>query len=93
MHPRQRAAQSVRIGWHQDEMYVVRHQAPGPHLDLGVATIFGEQVAIQHVIAVAEEGPRAAIATLGDMVRITGDDDAGETGHAASCSPSRAKSI
>ncbi len=30
---RKRAAQPIRIGWHKDEVHVVRHQAPGPHLD------------------------------------------------------------
>ena len=62
---------------------MVRHQAPAPHRDVSGAAILGEQVAIEHVITVAEEGSRAAIATLGDMVRMTGDDDTGETGHAA----------
>ena len=83
MHARQRAAQPVGIGRHQDEMHMVRHQAPGPHLDLGGAAIFGKQVAIQRIVAVVEKGARAAIAALGDMVRMTGNDDAGETGHAA----------
>ena len=83
MHTRQRAAQPVGIGRHQDEVHVVRHQAPGPHLDAGSAAIFGEQVAIKRIVAVAEEGPRAAVAALRDVVRVTGDDDAGETGHAA----------
>jgi len=45
--------------------------------------MFGEQVAIQGIVGVGEEGPRATVAALGDMVRMTGDDDAGETGHAA----------
>ena len=79
MHPRERAAQAVRIGRHEDEMHVVRHQAPGPHLDLRRSAMFGEQVAIKRIVAVAEEGPRA----LGDMVRMIGDDDTGEASHAA----------
>jgi len=44
----------------------------------------GEQVAIERVIVVAEERSRAAIATLGDVVRVTGDDDTGEAGHVRS---------
>jgi len=64
-------------------MHVVRHQAPGPHLDLGSVAIFGEQVAIQCIVGIAEESPRTAIATLGDVVRVTGDDDTGEAGHTA----------
>jgi RHS repeat-associated protein len=81
MHPRQRPAQPVGIGRHQDQVHVVRHQAPGPHLDLGGAAIFSEQVAIKRVVEIAEEGARAAIAALGDMVRMTGNDDTGEAGH------------
>ena len=42
----------------------------------------GEQFVIECVIVVAEERPRAAVATLGDVVRMTGDDDAGKAGHA-----------
>jgi uncharacterized protein with ACT and thioredoxin-like domain len=64
-------------------MNVVRHQAPGPHLDTGRTAMGGEQVAIERIVIVAEEGLRAAVATLGDMMRMTGDDDTGETGHAA----------
>ena len=30
----------------------------------------------------AKEGTRAAVAALGDMVRMIGDDDTGEAGHA-----------
>ena len=64
-------------------MHVVRHQAPGPHLDPGRAAILGEQVAVERIVVVAEERARAAVATLGDMVRQTGKYDAGEASHAA----------
>jgi hypothetical protein len=53
---------------------------PGPHLNLRSAAIVGEQVAIRRKIAVAEEGSGAAIATLGEVMRVTGNYD---TGHAA----------
>jgi hypothetical protein len=62
---------------------VVRHQAPGPYLDPGRGAIGGEQVAIKRIVGLAEEGPRAAVAALGDMVRMTGDDDTSEASHAA----------
>jgi hypothetical protein len=65
-------------------VHVVRHQAPGPHFDVGGAAVLGEQVSIKRVVGIAKEGARAAIAALGDMVRMTRDDDTGETGHAAS---------
>ena len=41
-----------------------------------------EQIAVERVVGVAEEGARAAVAALGDVVRQAGNDDAGETGHA-----------
>ena len=62
---------------------MVRHQAPGPYLDAGGAAVFREKVAIERVVAVAEEGTRTAIAALSDMVRMIGNDDTGEAGHAA----------
>ena len=81
MHGRQRLAQAVGVGRHQNEMHVIGHQAPRPYLHLRGAAVLGEQIAIKRVIGVAEEGARAAVAALGDMVRIAGDDDAGETCH------------
>ena len=45
--------------------------------------MLGQQIAIERVVVVAEEGARAAVAALGDVVRMTGNDDAGETGHGA----------
>jgi hypothetical protein len=44
-----------------------------------------QQVAIERIVVVAEEGPRPPIATLGDMARVTGNDDTAKAGHAASC--------
>ena len=65
-------------------MHVVRHQAPGPHRDVGGAAVLGEQVAIERIVGVGEESARTAVAALGDVVRVAGDDDTGETGHASS---------
>jgi hypothetical protein len=59
---------------------MVGHQAPAPHFDIG-ATMLGEQVAVERTVSVGEEGARAAIAALNDMVRVPGNDDAGEAGH------------
>jgi hypothetical protein len=55
MHTRKRAAQPVRIGRHQDEVHVVRHQAPGPHFDRVRAAVCDEQVAIKRIVGVVEE--------------------------------------
>ena len=83
MHPRKCAAQPVRIGRHQDEVHVVRHQAPGPYFDPGSTAIRREQLAVKRIVVITEKGALAAIATLGDMVRMTGDDNTGKTGHAS----------
>ena len=93
MHARQRAAQPIRIGRHQDEVHVVRHQTPSPHLDPGGTAIVGEQVAIKRIVGIAKERARSAVATLGDMVRMIGYDDTGEAGHAVRCLQKRDKSI
>jgi hypothetical protein len=42
---------------------------------------------------IAEISLRAAIAALGDMVRMIGDDDTGETGHRIRCLQRRDGSI
>jgi hypothetical protein len=47
MHARKRAAKPVETGRHENEMYVVRHQAPDTHLDLGRAAMHGQQIAIE----------------------------------------------
>src|SRR4051794_30783969 len=93
MHSRQRAAQSVSIGRNEDQVHMVRHQASGPHRDIGGAAMLGEQVAIERIVVVAEEGPRATVAALGDVVRVAGNDDTGEASHAAVCLPARGKSF
>jgi hypothetical protein len=81
VHRRERAAQAVVVMRHQDEMHVVRHQAPGPHGDVSGAAMLGQQVAVERVVRIGKEGAGAAVAALGDVVRMTGDDDAGEAGH------------
>ena len=82
MHRRQRPAQAVGVGRHQNQMHMIGHQAPRPHLHAGRAAVLPEQIAVERVIGVAEERARAAVAALGDVVRVTGNDDAGEAGHA-----------
>lgn len=55
------------------------YQAPGPNRHSHRPAIFRKQVAIERIVAVFEEGARATVAALDDVVRVTGDDDAGET--------------
>ena len=83
MHGGERPAQPVGVGRHQDEMHMVGHQTPRPHVDIGLAAVLRQEIAVERIIAVAAKGARAAVAALGDMVRNAGDDDAGEAGHPA----------
>lgn len=83
VHPRQRAAQSVRIRRHQDQMNVVRHQTPRPDLHVGRAAGRRQQVAILRIVVIAEERSRPSISTLRHMVRQAGNYHTGDTGHAA----------
>jgi hypothetical protein len=60
------------------------HQAPGAHTPPPLAARqWAASLAIKRIVQVAEEGTRAAIAALRDMVRMSGNDDTGEAGHAA----------
>jgi hypothetical protein len=47
-------------------MHMVRYQAQGPYFDPGLAAMAGEQIAMQRIVSVAEEGARAAVAALDD---------------------------
>ena len=58
-------------------MYVVRHQHQAHTPTPGRAEMLGQRIATKRRVGIAEEGARVAVAALGDMVRMTGDDDAG----------------
>jgi hypothetical protein len=45
------------------------------------ATAFGYQIAIGAKVVIDEESPQPPVATLGDVVRNTGSEGAGESGH------------
>jgi len=79
MHRRQRPAQPVRIRRYEDQVNVVRHQAPRPELNPGSAAGRREQIAIEPVVVVAEKRPRPAVAALRHVVRQSGNDNAGKT--------------
>ena len=49
--------------------------------------MFGEQVAVQRIVGIAEEGLLAAVAALGHVMWVTGKDGAGESGHGTSLPP------
>ena len=66
-------AQPIRIGRRQDDMDMVGHQAIGPDLRIRLAGRFAEQVTIQRVVRILEEGLAAPIAALRHVVRDTGE--------------------
>jgi hypothetical protein len=51
---------------------MVGHEAIGPHRDAGLGGTFGEQVAVERIVAVLEEDLLPPIATLRDMVGMWG---------------------
>src|SRR5882757_8058518 len=93
MHGRERAAQAVGIGRHENEMHVVGHQAPGPHFDVRGPATLRQEIAIERIVLGAEKDARPSIAALRDVVRVGRNDDAGKASHAAWCDPPALMSI
>lgn len=93
VHRRQRPSQPIRIGRHEDQVDMVRHQAPRSDVHAGGAAGRREQVAIERVVVIAEESSRPAVATLGDVVRMTWNNDTGEASHAPGCAADNEMSI
>ncbi len=73
--------QPIGRGWAEDQVHVVGHQAIGPHLDLRLAHLLGQHVAIDVVVAVFEEDRLTPIAPLRHMMRRSRGDDARKAGH------------
>jgi cytolysin-activating lysine-acyltransferase len=63
-------------------MHVVRHQAVSDDLHIGGPACASQQAAIQRVITIVEESCLATIATLGDVVWHSRNDNSRFTGHA-----------
>ena len=75
-------AQGVRRGRDQDQVHVVGHEDPGPDLDAGRRGVLGQEVAIELIVLLAEEGLSASIATLGHMMGKAGEHGASEASRA-----------
>jgi hypothetical protein len=60
---------------------VIVHQAPGEAFHPRRRAALPQQIEIEAPIRVREEDRLTAIAALRDMVRGTGNDDAGKAGH------------
>ena len=91
MSARQREREPDGVARNQDQMDVVGHQAIGPDLDPEFAAGFGEPIAIERVVLVAEKDALAPIAALSDVVGNAGQDDASDAGHGGQ--PSRSRSF
>jgi hypothetical protein len=81
VHRRQRPPQPIGVGRDQDQVHMVRHQAPCPHLDLSRAARRAKQITVQRIVVVMEKRPPPTVAALSDMVRHTRNDDARKSGH------------
>ena len=68
----QRPAQPVGIGWYEDQMHMIGHEHVRPDLDASRTAMRTEQLAIEGIIAVFEEGLSAAVAALRDMMGKAG---------------------
>jgi hypothetical protein len=62
-------------------VYVIGHQAIGPHRNAGFSCLLGQQVEIDFVVAVLKEDSLAPVAPLSDMMRQPRDHDASESSH------------
>lgn len=63
------AAQPIGVRGRQHDMDVVGHQAIAPHLGLRAQRRVRQQVEIERLVALLEEGRRAPIAPLRQMTR------------------------
>src|SRR5438093_10570979 len=76
-------AQPMLVRGHDNDVHVIWHQAVAPYLATCLFGGFGEDVTIEGIVAVAEEGLLTAITALGHMMRDTGNDEARQTSHGA----------
>ena len=73
--------QAERVGGRQNQVNMVGHQAIGPYGDAEFLAGLSEQIAIKPIVVVAKEHALAPIASLRDVMRRTGNDNASETRH------------
>lgn len=90
MHDRQCSTQAVPFAWHEDQVDMIGHQYSGSDLDPGGRALIGEQRAIELIIRTTEERLRAAIARLRHVMRVSGKNGAGKSGHGDLLNHSRA---
>src|SRR5688500_6951562 len=66
---------------HHDQVYVVRHEAIRQHRDRVLVRVVFEPSQIRHAVGVTEEYCAPAIASLCDVMREPGTDDARNARH------------
>lgn len=74
-------AQRISITRHGNDMHMVGHQPVGPYFDTMPLSRLRQQIEIQRIIALLEKRPLSPVATLRDMVRNAGQNDAGKAGY------------
>jgi len=79
---RQRGSNAVLARRHEDQVNVVRHQAPGPDCGAGLAAPVAKQGEIAGVIGVREEGRLPAAAALRHVMRDVREYEADGARHA-----------
>ncbi len=75
------SAKSRFVARREDQMYMVGHQAAGPHHDARLPGLLGKHVTIDVVVAVLKEYGLTPVAPRRDVVGDLRDDDTSETGH------------
>lgn len=84
---RQGPPKAIRIGRHENEMRMIGHQAPSPHLDAGSPAMDRKAVAVKGIVLDTKEGALPPIAPLGDMIRQTGNHDTCKPSHQGTMRP------
>ena len=69
---------------HRDEVDVIRHEAVRQHAQVEALTLLMENIEVGAVVGGGEEYILAVVAALDDVMRQTGDDDAGDSRHGGS---------
>ena len=77
----------IFIGWHDDHVDVVGHQAIAPHFRPRFASHRAEQRAVQGVVILTEERLLTTVPALSDVIRNAGKDETRETSQKLSPEP------
>ena len=68
-------------------MKMVGQEAIGPASNTRRLAALRQDIAVKAVVVIGEEYPPASVAALRHMMRQTGNDEAGQAGHAVMLSP------